>query len=156
MQCTGGMYGVRTRLGIAPSASVWYGYGQLELEHDGSPELAVELFREGTQRAVEDTAFVWHSWGMLELSRKRVNNARCIFADALRRYPRCSRLLVGAAWAASAAVPSDSKLEREARLFFSDVLLPVTQPMHMPGNHGLCSSSSTGGSMLLEHCSNVD
>lgn len=83
-----------------PSASVWHGYGQLELKHGRNVERACELFRLGTEQTAEDTAFIWHSWGTLELSQRRVCDARDVFARALQRYPRNSRLLVGAALAA--------------------------------------------------------
>lgn len=96
-------------LAVAQSASVWHGYGQLELKHAGDPERACQLFALGTSRTSEDTAFIWHSWGMVELSRRRVTAARAVFASALRRYPRNSRLLVGAALAAAAAGPGASE-----------------------------------------------
>ena len=108
----------------SPSASVWHGYGQLELKHGNNLDRACELFRIGTQRAAGDTSFVWHSWGMLELSRKQVGAARDVFAAALKRYPRNSRLLVGAALSAA-----ESRVnENEARAFFKRAV--AADPTH--------------------------
>ncbi len=116
-------------LANSPSASVWHGYGQLELKHGNNVERACELFRIGTERATEDTSFVWHSWGTLELSRKRVGAAREVFAEALKRYPRNSRLLVGAALSAavgcSVAVRAN---ETEARALFKRAV--AADPTH--------------------------
>jgi tetratricopeptide (TPR) repeat protein len=103
-------------LKVYASASVWHGYGQLELKLGRNPDRARELFQCGVAQTREDTAFIWHSWGMLELGRRCPLEARRVFLDALKRYPRNSRVLVGAALAHAAAfanVPSDEHVARD-------------------------------------------
>ncbi|KAI0564125.1 TPR repeat containing protein [Gracilaria domingensis] len=100
------------------SASVWHGYGQLELKQDRNPDRARELFRLGVAQTREDTSFIWHSWGMLELQQRQVRDARRVFHDALKRYPRNSRVLVGAALAHAASCSSTHSEVKEAVEFF--------------------------------------
>lgn len=110
------------------SASVWHGYGQLELKRARNPDRARELFRSGVAQSREDTSFVWHSWGMMELSLRNVREARCAFLDALKRYPRNSRVLVGAALAHAAAGPGAIPDSNAARGFFKHAV--AADPSH--------------------------
>lgn len=100
------------------SASVWHGYGQLELKLGRNPDRARELFRQGVGQTREDTSFIWHSWGMLELQQHQVLEARAVFHDALKRYPRNSRVLVGAALAQAASCSRTRAEEDEAVALF--------------------------------------
>ncbi|CAN8068532.1 unnamed protein product [Agarophyton chilense] len=100
------------------SASVWHGYGQLELKQGRNPDRARELFRHGVGQTREDTSFIWHSLGMLELQQRQVRVARRVFHDALKRYPRNSRVLVGAALAHAASCSRTHAEEEEAVEFF--------------------------------------
>ena len=100
------------------STSVWHGYGMLELKIGQSPQRARELFRKGTARTSEDTVFIWHSWGMLELADKQILEARNVFKSALKRYPRNSRLLVGAAMAYAGSCPTVRADEIRCREYF--------------------------------------
>lgn len=115
-------------LAVAPSASVWHGYGQLELKHGRNAQRAIDLFRAGAQISAEDTAFIWHSWGMLELAQKRVMASRDVFARALQRYPRNSQLLVGAALAAAARAGQQSAPTDGARALFKRAV--AADPTH--------------------------
>lgn len=110
------------------SASVWHGYGQLELKLSGDPVRARELFQKGTEKTREDTSFIWHSWGMLELAERRVLEARQLFRSALKRYPRNSRVLVGAALAEAASSPQDVADPVSAREFFKRAV--AADPTH--------------------------
>lgn len=105
-------------LEVNATASVWHGYGQLELKIASHPDRARQLFRQGTARTSEDTSFIWHSWGMLELSQKMIHAARDVFSKALKRYPRNSRLLVGRAMAEGASCPNIHSNEQDAREYF--------------------------------------
>lgn len=115
-------------LKVFASASVWHGYGQLELKLAHNPDRARELFRRGVGQTREDTAFIWHSWGMLELGQKRALEARKVFNDALKRYPRNSRVLVGAALAASASSAHTHADESTARDYFKRAV--AADPTH--------------------------
>lgn len=110
------------------SASVWHGYGQLELKLGRKPNRARELFRRGVMQTREDTAFVWHSWGMLEIAEKNVPEARKVFQDAMKRYPRNSRILVGAAIAWSASCQKAMTDEARARDLFKRAV--AADPTH--------------------------
>ncbi|CDF32431.1 TPR repeat-containing protein [Chondrus crispus] len=110
------------------SSSVWHGYGQLELKLGGDPARARELFRKGTEKTRGDTSFIWHSWGMLELTEKRVIEARQLFKNALKRYPRNSRVLVGAALAEAASCPQYIADKNSARDFFKRAV--AADPTH--------------------------
>lgn len=115
-------------LKMYPSPSVWHGYGQLELKLGRNPDRARELFRRGVAQTREDTAFVWHSWGTLELTQKNILEARRVFEDALMRYPRNSRMLVGAALAEAASWHRTGANERAARDFFKRAV--AADPTH--------------------------
>lgn len=115
-------------LKVFASASVWHGFGQLELKLGRNPERARELFKQGVAQTREDTAFIWHSWGMLELSQQRITDARRVFSDALKRYPRNSRVLVGAALAAAASGQRIRGDEQKARDFFKRAV--AADPSH--------------------------
>eukprot|EP00178_Gracilaria_changii_P003659 TRINITY_DN1549_c0_g1_i1.p1 TRINITY_DN1549_c0_g1~~TRINITY_DN1549_c0_g1_i1.p1 ORF type:complete len:1156 (-),score=158.64 TRINITY_DN1549_c0_g1_i1:231-3698(-) len=110
------------------SASVWHGYGQLELKQGRNPDRARELFRLGVGQTREDTSFIWHSWGMLELQQRQVREARRVFLDALKRYPRNSRVLVGAALAHAASCPRTHSEEQQAVEFFKRAV--AADPTH--------------------------
>jgi tetratricopeptide (TPR) repeat protein len=115
-------------LKVYASASVWHGYGQLELKLGRNPDRARELFQCGVAQTREDTAFIWHSWGMLELSRRSPLEARRVFLDALKRYPRNSRVLVGAALAHAAAYTNAPSDEHAARDYFKRAV--AADPAH--------------------------
>jgi tetratricopeptide (TPR) repeat protein len=115
-------------LEINASASVWHGYGQLELKLGRNPNRARELFRSGVSQTREDTAFIWHSLGMLELGCQNAVAARQVFQDALKRYPRNSRVLVGAALAHASSCPESPAQEDVARDFFKRAV--AADPAH--------------------------
>lgn len=115
-------------LEVAASASVFHGFGQLELRHGRNPARARELFRRGAMLSREDTSFIWHSWGMMELSGRAVANAREVFDGAMKRYPRNSRVLVGAALAAAASSRTVRSDENRARALFKQAV--AADPTH--------------------------
>lgn len=115
-------------LKVFASASVYHGYGQLELKLGRNPDRARELFQCGVAQTREDTAFIWHSWGMLELGLRNATAARRVFLDALTRYPRNSRVLVGAALAHSTSFPGVMADEATARDFFKRAV--AADPTH--------------------------
>lgn len=115
-------------LKVCASSSVWHGYGQLELKLARNPARARELFRAGAAQTREDTAFIWHTWGMLELSEKCIVDARRVFENALKLYPRNSRLLVGAALAAAASCRETRTDDIAARDLFKRSV--VADPTH--------------------------
>lgn len=83
----------------AASASLFHGFALFELRIARDVDRARQLFRTGSAHSREDTSFVWHSWGMMELGERCVEEARRIFGEGVKRYPRNSHLLVGSAMA---------------------------------------------------------
>jgi tetratricopeptide (TPR) repeat protein len=115
-------------LKVYASPSVYHGFGQLELKLGRDPDRARELFRCGVAQTREDTSFIWHSWGMLELRLRKPSTARGVFQDALSRYPRNSRVLLGAALAHCPAGPGVLADERAARALFKRAV--AADPTH--------------------------
>lgn len=115
-------------LKVYASASVWHGYGQLELKLGRNPDRARELFRQGVGQSREDTSFIWHSWGMLELSQRNIVEARRVFDNAKKRYPRNSRVLVGAALSQAASSSITRADDLQARDLFKHAV--AADPTH--------------------------
>lgn len=112
----------------AASSSVFHGYALLELKYGRNVEHARELFMSGTAQTREDTSFVWHSWGMLELSEGEVEDARRVFLDGIKRYPRSSQMLVGAALGFAGSGRDVSMDESQAREYFKRAV--AADPTH--------------------------
>lgn len=112
----------------AASSSVYHGYALLELKYGRNVEHARELFMSGTAQTREDTSFVWHSWGMLELGEGEVDNARRVFLNGIKRYPRSSQMLVGAALGFAASGKNVSTDECQARDYFKKAV--AADPTH--------------------------
>eukprot|EP00172_Hildenbrandia_rubra_P003979 Plantae.Rhodophyta-Hildenbrandia_rubra.ctg7224.p1 GENE.Plantae.Rhodophyta-Hildenbrandia_rubra.ctg7224~~Plantae.Rhodophyta-Hildenbrandia_rubra.ctg7224.p1 ORF type:complete len:811 (+),score=138.13 Plantae.Rhodophyta-Hildenbrandia_rubra.ctg7224:2456-4888(+) len=115
-------------LAVHASSSVYHGYGELELKYGEDPSKARELFRKGASQTREDTSFVWHSWGMLELGERDPLAARSVFNQAVRRYPRNSRILVGHALALAFADVGILSDDGGARLSFKRAV--AADPTH--------------------------
>lgn len=133
-------------VGAAASASVFHGFAQFEVKVGRNPQRARELFRRGAAHSREDTVFVWHSWGVLELRQNEVESARKVFREAIKRYPRNSQILVGAALSEAASCPGTCANESRAREFFKEAV--VADPTH-------AHAWQTWG-MLEQRCGNLD
>lgn len=112
----------------AASASLYHGFALFELRYGRDVQRARELLRRGVDQSREDTSFVWHSWGMMELSERSVLDARTIFAEALKRYPCSSQLLLGAAMAEAMGRYRSRSIELRARELFKQAV--AANPTH--------------------------
>ncbi|KAK4538324.1 hypothetical protein CDCA_CDCA17G4349 [Cyanidium caldarium] len=115
-------------IALDPCTAVFHGYGMMELRYGKSVEQARALFGAGLRACRGDTVFLWHSLGMLELHERNLDRARGVFGEALKRYPRNSRLLVGAALV-EASTPN-VKCHEQARELFRAAALSDTSHGH--------------------------